>query len=57
MKIYLIKDRRGKPYFLRYPKQLLNVETAHRHFPSLIGIKTAEAMQKLKTQDVVEVEV
>lgn len=58
MKLYLTRDKRGKLYFVKMPsKTIYKVETIHRQFPQLRGLRTAEAVEKLKLAKVVEVEI
>jgi hypothetical protein len=58
MTIYLRNTRSGKPYFVIHGgKTSISVKTAHKLFPELVGIRTAQALELLKTQPVVAVEV
>lgn len=51
------KDSRGKVYFVSEDgKTVFTVETAHKKWPTLAGLKTATALERLKTEKVVRVE-
>ena len=58
MTIYLRNTRSGTPYFVIHGgKTSISVKTAQNLFPELVGIRTAQALELLKTQPVVAVEV
>lgn len=50
--IFLRYDNREKPYFVMPHGQVMNIATAHKHFPTLIGLPTAQAQEWAKKHTV-----
>lgn len=59
MTIYLTRSPRTQtPYFvINEGKTVLTVKTAHKRFPELVGKRSAQALEMLKTNPIVMVEV
>jgi len=58
MTIYLRNTRSNKPYFVvDGGKTAISIPVAHKRFPELIGERTAQALELLKTNPVVIIEV
>lgn len=59
MTIYLTRSPRTQtPYFaVNNGRTVISVKTAQKWFPELVGHKTAQALEMLKTNPIVMVEV
>lgn len=47
--IYLRLDGQDKPVFVLPHGQALSIDTAHRWYPQLVGIKTAQAISQVRS--------
>lgn len=46
-RVYFTKDSRGKVYVVSQKRECFTIETAHKKWPELIGMKTAQAVVEL----------